>query len=165
MSWGQYLPPGFIVTQRDSAGKAPSLGADPQVHRVSSGLFLLLLSLSFLTREMEMKLQDTQATRSTGKTCLQQRQVFPVVNWVTACARGIHVSLVRGPPALPSPGVLMMLHKPGRAGTVNPASGRKAVTDMLSPMYLALLPGASLGLSCESSQRPAEMGIITPLCR
>ena len=62
MSWGQYLPPGFIVRQRDGAGKAPSLGADPQVHRVSSGLFLLLLSLSFLTREMEMKLQDTGYT-------------------------------------------------------------------------------------------------------
>lgn len=40
----------------------PSPGADPQGQGVSSGLFLLLLSLSFLTREMEMKLQDTGCT-------------------------------------------------------------------------------------------------------
>lgn len=39
----------------------------------------------------------------------------------------------------------MMVHKPGRAGMVTPMSGRKAVTDTMSPTCSELLSGASLG--------------------
>lgn len=58
--------------------------------------------------------------------------MFPALNWVTGWGRRMHVSLVRGPPT--RLGVLMMLHEPSWAGTVNPMSGRKTVTYVVSPM-------------------------------
>lgn len=57
-------------------------------------LFLLLLSLSFLTHEMEMKLQDTGCTLHWQD--LPAAEAAPVLNWVTA-GTWAHASLVKVP--------------------------------------------------------------------
>lgn len=136
MSWGQYFPPGFIVRQRDGAGKAPSLGADPQVHRVSGGLFLLLLSL-FPDTGNGNEASGHRLHAPLAKTCLEQRQVSPVLNWVTACARGVHVSLVRGAPPTALPGSSHDAAQARQGRNSEPhvrkeSSDRHAVSHMLS---------------------------------